>query len=92
MDDGGLRVEDVISGTARPAVARFHLASGVAAEPDGDGSTGVLTLPSGQRVRWTSSRPLEVVSGLWSPAFGVSQPNFRLEGDASGGLQTHFEW
>jgi uncharacterized heparinase superfamily protein len=92
MDDGGLRVEDTISGPARPAVARFHLAPGVSAEPDGEGSSGLLTLPSGQRVRWTSSRPLEVRSGFWRPAFGVSRPNFRLEGDASGGLQTHFEW
>lgn len=92
MDDGGLRVEDDVSGRVRSAVARFHLGPGVTAEAETDGRIGVLVLPAGQRVRWASSQPLKVVSGAWSPAFGVSRPNFRLEGDARGGLQTHFEW
>ncbi|KQW81720.1 hypothetical protein ASC89_05750 [Devosia sp. Root413D1] len=88
MTDNALEVRDQVNGSQPvPAIARFHLAPGVAA--DGDR----LITTSGRAIRWRSTAPATVEQSDWHPCFGQRlHASTLLVPMPAGELITVFEW
>ncbi len=89
-----LVVADAVeSAGANRAVARFHLAPGLAATVDPGGRSGVMTSPAGRVVRWMADCPALVEPGCWYPEFGKAVTASTLAIAFQGGrLTTTFDW
>lgn len=93
MDERSLTVIDEISGPHRTAVARFHLAPGVALEVGPDRRSGRILTSKGLAIAWRTNTPAEIAASFWHPEFGKSFATRSLEvliGD--GRLTTTFQW
>ncbi len=93
MDERSLTVIDEISGPHRTAVARFHLAPGVALEVEPDRRSGRILTSKGLAILWRTNTPGEIAASFWRPEFGKSFATRSLEvliGD--GRLTTTFQW
>ena len=78
--EGELQVVDILSGSAREAVAHFHFHPDLRLVPsDGCGSGGIR-LPDGRLVHWdvTAGGPASIEPVTWHPRFGESRQNLRL--------------
>ncbi|HEV2532598.1 alginate lyase family protein [Phenylobacterium sp.] len=88
-----LTVRDEVDGAVRAAIARFHFAPQVEATAEPGGRRGVLVLPDGRRVAWTSSAPARIEADEWRPEFGLRTPSHQLAARLDGAaLETRFDW
>jgi len=93
LDSKAATVTDTIEGTFETAVARFHLAPGVAAEMDARGLSGALLLPDGRSVGWRAGAPARVEPSEWRPEFGRRVATHQLVVPLTGAtLETRFTW
>ena len=93
MDERSLTVIDEIGGPHRSAVARFHLAPGVAIEVGPDRRSGRILTSKGLAIAWRTNTPVDTPVSFWRPEFGKSFATRSLEvliGD--GRLTTTFQW
>jgi uncharacterized heparinase superfamily protein len=85
----GLEIRDELSGGTSLAVARFHLAAGIAARLDGD--SHVAALDGGIRVE--ANVPLTLEPSSHAVEFGRVESSLALRADVPpGGLVTRIEW
>lgn len=98
LTETGLRIHDQLD-PATPGEARFHLPPGVSAEistadhaADAE-PTGLLHLPSGQRLRWRAhGATARVGATTWHPRFGESQPCTCLALTFTGDTTFELDW
>ncbi|MFG6611621.1 heparinase II/III family protein [Sulfitobacter sp. 1A12057] len=98
LTETGLRVYDRLD-PPTSGEARFHLPPGVIAEistadPGVDAEiTGVLHLPSGQRLRWRAQgATARVEAATWHPRFGEYQPSTCLALNFTGDTTFELDW
>jgi uncharacterized heparinase superfamily protein len=92
LSPGRLGITDQIDGSASSAIARFHLAPGIEVSSEPGGQAGVLTMPSGGRIKWRASRPARVEPSAWRPQFGLVTESLQLAIDLDDRLETEFRW
>lgn len=95
LSEGGLTVEDWVSGCFEHADARFHVHPGVTVEIGSAGVAGRLRLRDGGRVvRWhVEHGALRIESTSWHPRFGSSEPTSCLVvGLRDGRSRIRFDW
>jgi uncharacterized heparinase superfamily protein len=91
LDHRGLTIEDSVSGLARQAIARFHLAPDVAVETDG--CSARLAAPGLPVIHWRSSAPMVVGRSACAQRFGVVTPSSALTAPVGeDGLRTEMTW
>ena len=91
LEPGRLVVEDEI-GASAAAVARFHLAPGLAPQPNGARAVHVRT-PHGRALRFEASVPLALEPSRWACEFGRVEPTTALTAPASPApLTTAISW
>jgi uncharacterized heparinase superfamily protein len=96
LDDGGLEIEDRLTGTFGRAESRLHLHPdvGVADRCTGDATCLWLRLPEGRvaQVAVEGGR-LRIEPSTWHPRFGERVPTCCLVADFAGPvLRTRIEW
>lgn len=92
VEDRTVSVTDRIIGHGpHNAVARFHLGRDVTPSIEPNRLAGRLSMPSGQSLIWSTSRPARLEDACWHPEFGRSVPTSVLAIDFDcGSLDTHF--
>jgi uncharacterized heparinase superfamily protein len=88
MREGAFEIRDqVVSNNSTSAVARFHLAPGVAASGDR------LVTTSGRILKWRSTGPATIEENYWYPRFGQRlRASTLVVPIVAGALTTIFEW
>lgn len=94
LKESGLHIHDRLD-PATLGEARFHLPPGIGAEistADAE-PTGLLHLPSGQRLRWCAhGATARVDATTWHPRFGESQPCTCLVLTFNGDMTFKLDW
>jgi uncharacterized heparinase superfamily protein len=86
-------IDTVECGPGLPALARLHLAKGVAAEADGAGRDGRLATAGGRSLRWTASNAARIEPAEWSAEFGRRTPAQTLVASLEAGtLSMTLDW
>ena len=73
-----LRIEDLIEGRYKTALAHYHLHPSVEAIADPQAISGVLRLPGGEEARWRASNRVRIEPSHYAPEFGRKLPSRRL--------------